>query len=199
MADPAHDVERTNELAIAFQDGDMQAFGDLVDHYQDRFYRIAYRVLGNPDASLDVVQDAFVKIHKNIASWDRRSRFFSWSYRVVTNLAIDSLRKRGRERKAWETRAANQAEFHADTATESLVEQEKSELVVRVKQAIEELPPGQRAIVALRHYEGFSLKEIAEVRGCALGTVKSTLHQAFRSLRRSLGREVLEQVASVAT
>ena len=67
-----------------------------------------YRVLGNPDASLDVVQDAFVKIHKNIGSWDRRSRFFSWSYRVVTNLAIDSLRKKGRERKAWENRAATQ-------------------------------------------------------------------------------------------
>ena len=50
--------------------------------------------------------------------------------------------------------------------------------------------------MALRHYEGFSLKEIAEVRGCALGTVKSTLHQAFRSLRRNLGRELLEQVAT---
>ena len=63
------------------------------------------------------------------------------------------------------------------------------------KEAIELLPDGQRTVVALRHYEGFSLKEIAEVRGCALGTVKSTLHQAFRSLRKSLGAELLENVA----
>jgi RNA polymerase sigma-70 factor (ECF subfamily) len=186
-------------LAIAFQDGDPDAFAQLVDSLQERFYRIAYRVVGNPDTALDVVQDAFVKIHGNIGSWDRRSRFFSWSYRVVTNLAIDGLRKKGRERKAWETRAATAVEFQEDTSSDGLLEQERARLVVRVKNAIEQLPPGQRAIVALRHYESFSLKEIAEVRGCALGTVKSTLHQAFRSLRRSLGRELLEQVAGEAS
>jgi RNA polymerase sigma-70 factor (ECF subfamily) len=189
-------TDPTNELAVAFQDGDQEAFADLVDLYQQRFYRIAYRVLGDPDAALDVVQDAFVKIHKNIASWDRKSRFFSWSYRVVTNLAIDGLRRKTRERKAWETRAANRPEFQEDTAGQGLEQEDQDVLVARVKSAIELLPPGQRAIVALRHYEGMTLKDIAEVRGCALGTVKSTLHQAFRSLRRSMGSEVLSKVGS---
>jgi RNA polymerase sigma-70 factor (ECF subfamily) len=196
MSNPTDPNDPTNELAIAFQDGDQEAFADLVDLYQERFYRIAYRVLGDPDAALDVVQDAFVKIHKNIASWDRSSRFFSWSYRVVTNLAIDGLRRKTRERKAWETRAANQPEYQEDTAGHGLEQQEQADLVARVKVAIDCLPPGQRAIVALRHYEGLTLKEIAEIRGCALGTVKSTLHQAFRSLRRSMGRETLSQVVA---
>ena len=183
-----------NDLAGAFQDGDPEAFAELVDLFQDRFYRIAYRVLGDSDEALDVVQDAFVKIHKKVDSWDRRSRFSSWAYRIVTNVAIDGLRRKSRERRAWENRAAEQVEFQEDLAADSIVAEEQGDLVTRVRDAIDDLPPGQRAIVALRHYEGFTLKEIAEVRGCALGTVKSTLHQAFRSLRRSLGSDLLQQV-----
>lgn len=179
-------------LAHGFQDGDPTAFEGLVDAFQERFYRVAYRVLGDPDEALDVVQDAFVKIHGQIGSWDGDSRFASWAFRVVTNLAIDGLRRRGRERKACEHRAQELPEHEEDRAGDGLVAEETVELVAQVKAAIEGLPPGQRAIVALRHYEGFSLKEIAEIRGCALGTVKSTLHQAFRNLRQSLGDDVLE-------
>ena len=89
---PAEDS--INETAHAFQDGDPEAFVTLVDELQDRFYRVAYRIVGEPDSALDVVQDAFVKIHGRIDSWDGRSRFSSWAYRIVTNLAIDGLRRR---------------------------------------------------------------------------------------------------------
>lgn len=89
--------ESINELATAFQEGDGEAFVQLVDLLQDRYYRVAYRILGDPDAALDVVQDAFVKIHKRIETWDGQSRFTSWSYRIVTNLAIDGLRRKKRE------------------------------------------------------------------------------------------------------
>lgn len=183
------------QLAHAFREGDEAAFADLIDAYQERFYRVAYRVSCDPDEALDVVQDAFVKIHRSIGSWDGTSRFSSWAFRIVTNLAIDGIRRKGRERRAWEARATDQSEAVVEAQDENLVAEERKDLVVKVKAAISALPEGQRAIVALRHYEGFSLKEIAEVRGCALGTVKSTLHQAFRSLRKTLGTETLEQVA----
>lgn len=184
------------ELAHRFKDGDQAVFGDLVDAYQERFYRVAYRVCGNTDEALDVVQEAFVKIHRQIGTWDGDSRFSSWAFRIVTNLAIDGIRRKGRERKAWEARAHEADEAVEQPHDEGLVAEEQRDLVGKVKAAIASLPEGQRAIVALRHYEGFSLKEIAEVRGCALGTVKSTLHQAFRNLRKTLGSETLEQVAT---
>ncbi|MGE0710255.1 MAG: RNA polymerase sigma factor [Planctomycetota bacterium] len=189
--------ERIQELALTFRAGEREAFVELVDALQDRFYRIAYRVVLDPDVALDVAQDAFVKLHDRIDRWDGESRFTSWAYRVVTNLAIDGLRRRKREQRAWEGRAAEQPEWLEDQSEDALLEDERLELVARVKQAIDQLPPGQRAIVALRHYEGFSLKEIAEIRGCALGTVKSTLHQAFRSLRHLLGAETLERAGQV--
>jgi RNA polymerase sigma-70 factor, ECF subfamily len=191
--------ERGDALAQAFQDGEPQAFADLVDLFQERFYRVAFRILGDPDEALDVVQDAFVKIHAAIGSWDGEARFGSWAFRIVTNLAIDGLRRRGRERKACEGRAQEQPDYQEDVAGDGLVAEEQSALVIQIKSAIDSLPPGQRAIVALRHYEGFSLKEIADIRGCALGTVKSTLHQAFRNLRNNLGHEVLETVGARAS
>lgn len=183
-------------LAHRFREGDQAVFGDLVDAYQERFYRVAYRVCGDTDEALDVVQEAFVKIHRQIGTWDGGSRFSSWAFRIVTNLAIDGIRRRGRERKAWEARAHDADEAVEEAQDGRLLAEEQRDLVGKVKAAIAALPEGQRAIVALRHYEGFSLKEIAEVRGCALGTVKSTLHQAFRSLRKTLGSETLEQVAT---
>lgn len=182
-------------LALEFKAGDREAFVQLVDALQDRFFRVAYRITHDHDSALDVAQDALVKIHDRIDRWDGESRFTSWAYRVVTNLAIDLLRRQKRETKARETRALDQPEALEESGESTLVAEERAELVERVKSAIEALPPGQRAIVALRHYEGCSLKEIAEVRGCALGTVKSTLHQAFRSLRRLLGAELLAQAA----
>lgn len=189
-------IDDGEQLARTFQDGDQGAFGDLVEVYQERFYRVSYRVLGNPEEALDVVQDAFVKIHDRIDTWDRESRFSSWAYRIVTNLAIDGLRRKTRERKAVEGRAQEAPEYLEDRAADGLLAEEQRELVRQVQEAIERLPDGQRAVVALRHYEGFSLKDIALVRGCALGTVKSTLHQAFRSLRKSLGADLLERVAA---
>jgi len=182
------------DLARRFQQGDAEAFAELVERLQDPFYRVAYRVVGDSETALDAVQDAFVKVHRSIASWDGESRFTAWCYRIVTNVAIAGLRRRGREQRACEGKAVEQPTFQEDDADAGLVAQEQRELVARVSAAIAELPAGQRAIVALRHYEGLSLKEIADVRGCALGTVKSTLHQAFRSLRRSLGVELLQRV-----
>src|SRR5262249_3124318 len=141
----------------------------------------------NPDDALDVTQDAFVRIHKGISGWDERAAFFSWSYRIVTNLAIDSLRRKGRDRKARAVAAQERPEAYDDPEPQEVSQADVQKLVDRAREAIEALPPGQRAIVALRHYENLSLKEIAEIRGCAVGTVKSTLHQAFTSLRRALG------------
>ena len=185
-----------DRLARRFREGDVAAFATLVDLYQERLYRVAYRIVGRTDDALDVVQDALVKLHGSIASWDERAAFFSWAYRIVTNLAIDNLRRRGRDRRAREEIALERSEAVYDVPPPDLDAGDVRALVGRAREAIEALPPKQRAIVALRHYEGLSLKEIAEIRSCAVGTVKSTLHQAFANLRRVLGDDPLALAAS---
>jgi RNA polymerase sigma-70 factor (ECF subfamily) len=180
-----------NELAAAFQDGDKEAFAALVDRFQERLYRLAYRITRDPEDALDVTQDAFVKVYHRIESWDRRAAFYSWTYRITSNLSIDLVRKRGRDRKVRDHIIREQGDELGIAAKDAdpLAQEDQGRLLDKIREAIDALPPGQRAIVALRHYESLTLKEIAEIRGCAVGTVKSTLHQAFRKLRDLLKSE----------
>ncbi len=185
------DSEKGTRLARAYRDGRREAFDELVDLYQTRLYRLAYRITRNSEDALDVVQDAFVRVASGIDRWDGRSSFYSWVYRVTANLAIDGLRDRTRFKKASEKRLADdQARGRSKPTSddEAFDPEEKAALLGELRDAIDALPPAQRAIVAMRHYDGLPLREIAEIRGVAVGTVKSTLFQAFRSLTRSFGQ-----------
>lgn len=185
-------MRHDDELARAFKDGEAEAFGRLIERDQERLYRLAYRITNDADDALDVVQEVFVKIHRSIDGWDERASYFSWAYRITSNMAIDFLRRRGRDHKVRDRlrRDRGPALLEDGPGPDPLEAEDRARLVDKVKEAIEELPPGQRAIVALRHYEGLSLGEIAAIRGCAVGTVKSTLHQAFKKLRTLLNSEL---------
>ncbi|MHC4393466.1 MAG: RNA polymerase sigma factor [Planctomycetota bacterium] len=173
-------------LARAFRHGDEQAYADLVTLYRDRLYRLAYRLTGRQEDALDVVQDAFLKVYKDINAWTERASFYSWVYRVTSNLAIDRLRRRKRDRSAKAKIQERTRSFVPDP-TDAIAElSERRHRLGMVKAAIDTLPEGQREIMVLRHFEGLSLREIATLRGCALGTVKSTLFQALKSLKRQL-------------
>jgi RNA polymerase sigma-70 factor, ECF subfamily len=187
-------------LAQAFKQGDHAVFGELIESYQERLYRLAYRITTDADDALDVVQEAFIKIHRSIEKWNQTASFYSWAYRITSNLAIDVVRRRGRDRKAKDRIARFQgaALGVAPSEDDPLEQEEMAAMIEKVRDAIEQLPPGQRSIVALRHYEGLSLNEIAEIRDCAVGTVKSTLHQAFRKLRTVLKKD-LEAMRSLVS
>jgi RNA polymerase sigma-70 factor (ECF subfamily) len=185
MVDERRDDDGSR-LAREFREGREDAYPELVGLYRERLFRLAFRLTGSSEDALDVVQDAFVKVYKDIGSWNERSAFYSWLYRVASNLAIDRLRRRRKDRELANGVAQDRAEGRDNVA--ELVEQRANEhALTRLAAAVATLPEGQRTVVTLRHYEGLSLKEIAEIRGCALGTVKSTLHQAFRSIQRALG------------
>lgn len=173
-------------MAIAFQEeGTDGHFAHLVNHFKDRVYRVIYRMLRDTEESLDLTQEVFLKVYTGAGKWDRRSAFYSWLYRMSVNLAIDHLRRRTRMRPmapdtiARVTVDPGQTEV-IDEADEARV------LLARAERVIAALPDGQRAVLVLRHHEGLTLKEIAEVRGIAVGTVKSTLFQAFQNVRRAL-------------
>ncbi len=180
-----------SRLAREFRQGREESFADLVVLFRDRLYRLAFRLTGRQEDALDVVQETFVKVYRDVAAWNERSAFYSWLYRVASNLAIDRLRRRRKERELVQgAAAAEQERGERNNNIEDLVEaSDRDAKLRRLRAAVEGLPEAQREIVVLRHFEGLSLKEIADARGCALGTVKSTLHQAFRSLVRVMNPE----------
>ncbi|GIW73469.1 MAG: hypothetical protein KatS3mg102_3011 [Planctomycetota bacterium] len=192
-ADVAQQAEdELSALARAFREGEEAAFDRLQAQVRERLYRLAYRLTGNTEDALDVVQDALVKVYRGVEAWNERSAFYSWLYRVTANLAIDRLRRRAKVREVRRQLRQHQPGTSPDPVPELVERRQIEHDLRRLREAVESLPAAQRAIVVLRHYEGLSLREIAEVRGCALGTVKSTLHQAFHNLRRAMEGAVRE-------
>lgn len=188
-ADQVPRQDEGSRLARAFRAGDEEAFAGLVALFRERLYRLAYRLTGSAEDALDVVQDALWKVYRNIGGWNERSAFYSWLYRVTTNLAIDRLRRRRKDRDlVAHARQERRPPVPDPAATVSSRDDRDHHLAI-VERHIAALPDGQRAVMVLRHFEGLSLKEIAEVRGCAIGTVKSALHQAFRNVQRGLEAE----------
>lgn len=178
-------------LVQAARSGDVEAFNVLVIKHQDRAYNLAYRILGDPAAAADATQEAFILAYRHIRSFHTGS-FFTWLYRIVTNVCYDALRYQKRRPAVPFTRLGGAAdddrEFDAparDDSPEIVVQ--RHELAALLQRHINTLPADQRITLILSDVHGLSYKEIADVTGSNLGTVKSRLNRARARLRQSLG------------
>jgi len=168
------------------------AFEALVRRYQRRLYRLAYGYLRNHEDALDAVQEALVKIYLARGAYRPSAHPFTWAARILANHCIDLLRHR-RIRPTESLDAAQEdtegrATLHLVSREEpQQARQERRELGRALNRAIFSLPRNQREIFMLRHFGEMRLEEIAAARGCALGTVKSSLHRAAAAIRDYLG------------
>jgi RNA polymerase sigma-70 factor (ECF subfamily) len=178
--------EHENQLIQLVREGDLSAWGELIQIHQDRLYNSIVRVVGHPDRARDVVQDTFIQAIENISRFDGKSRFFTWLYRIAFNRAMSMYRKHksevsldvARENAGDETMATSQ-----DQPEDRVLH---SELVDEVHQALEKLSGEHRAVVVLREIEGCEYEQIAEILDISLGTVRSRLHRARAEMRRLL-------------
>jgi RNA polymerase sigma-70 factor, ECF subfamily len=175
------------------QDDRPGAFEALVDRFQRRLYRLACGYLRNQADALDAVQETFVKIYQARASYRPSAHPFTWASRILANHCIDQLRhRRVRPEESLEARVQDGAARVADTLPSRdeapHAQQERRELARLLREAIDTLPLRQREIFMLRHFGDMRLEEIAAARGCALGTVKSSLHRAATAIRGYLAR-----------
>lgn len=181
------------EVIARAQSGDHDAFRWLVERYQARAFRLAFRVLKDEDQAKDAVQEAFLKVYGSIRRFEGRSSFYTWLYRIVFNFCLDLKRRDRTERHVeWdEGRALDVAIGRgvADgasqnmEATSAMVDLEREEVRMQVAEAISRLPEAQRETLLLREAEGLSYTEIAEVLGISKGTVMSRLHYARKKVQ----------------
>jgi len=171
------------ELVARSREGDQGAFRELVERFQGYAFRLAFRLLADEDEARDVTQEAFIRVWRHLDRYEPRTRFSTWMYRIVTNLAYDRLRA-GRRRKrvvdavtldAQESRAPDSAALH-----------ENAELAGRIGELVDELPPKQRVVFVLRDLHGLTVQEVAEMLNTAPGTVKANLSYARQKLRERL-------------
>lgn len=174
---------------MQFQRDDIQAFDDLVVKYQKRVYEIAYGFTHNVDDAYDLSQDIFVRAFKSLYSFKRESAFYTWLYRIAQNACIDYIRKRNRFQVIDLEDEQINSEPKMFVSAKTVLPNRKvelEELEMEIKNAIKQLPIKQKRAFILRYYEGRTLKEIAEIMECRLGTVKAHLFHSTRRLRQLL-------------
>ncbi len=185
---------RDRALVEAVQNGDRAAFRELYDAYHRRAFAVALGVVKNPEDALDVVQDAFVKVHKHIEGFQGSSSFYTWLYRIVMNLAIDHVRrsKKSKEVDYDDGVAREEVETGGGAGAAALPRVNPGENVLRrelsetIAQALETLPEYHRAVIVLREVEGLSYEEMAEVLKVPKGTIMSRLFHARRKMQEAL-------------
>ncbi len=182
--------------------GDAAAFEQLFVKYRQRVFAVAWRLVGDEDAALDVVQDAFVRAYEELEKLRGETRFFPWVRRITVNLAIDKLRaiKRSREVSLFATSQEDEDGREELTAVgQAMPEREQdnpgrqaelSEFSSALTDALAKLSESHRAVFMLHAAEGMSYKEIAEALGCNIGTVMSRLFYARKRLQELLGAHV---------
>jgi RNA polymerase sigma-70 factor, ECF subfamily len=178
MRMPAADEQHLIDLARC---GDQQAFRQLVECHMRRAYDLAFGFVGNHEQAEDIVQDAFIRVHRALDRFRGDAAFGTWLHRIVVNLAINENRRSRRRAESAVTEEDVATPDHGPAA-----HHESRESSLHLERAIHELPTLQRAVVILRHLEGMSTRQVSGILRCSEGTVKTHLFRAMRKLKKRL-------------
>jgi RNA polymerase sigma-70 factor (ECF subfamily) len=194
--DEAVRIEPTDrEVVEHCQRGELRAYELLVNRYRNKVYALAYSMLRNEQDATDVCQEAFVRAWQSIRNFKKNASFYTWVYRITTNLCIDFVRKRDRRQttpleEGIEPDASVDVETPPSSNPSPTDEVQRKELREQIDEALLELSPEHRAVIQLREFEGLEYAEIARIVGCSIGTVMSRLHYARKHLQKLLSEVI---------
>lgn len=177
------------ELVERFQNGEQEAFNELVIKYQGKIYNLVYKYVSNSETAKDLSQEIFIKAFRALPHFKRQSAFYSWLYRIAINLCIDFIRqqKRGQTLSFEDlTTGGNDGMVFNDVSPLPPDQLETKELGQIIGQAVQQLPPKQQRVFNLRYQDGLQLKEIAAQLDRSEGTIKAHLHHAHKRLQTLL-------------
>lgn len=191
-------VTRLEEDALirTAQGGSREAFEELVRRYDQDVLRLALQITRRPEDAHDLYQEAFLKVYRNLDRFRFECSFYTWLYRVVTNVCLDHLRRRSSRPEDQAPEANNLSTgseedfFDRQAHPAPLSNPERSllgkELGARISAAMERLSPRERMVFELKHFQGLRLRTIGEMLGTTEETVKNSLFRATKKLRSSL-------------
>ena len=182
------------ELIRGAQRGDRKSFEELVRQYDQAVLRLALHMTGSEQDARDIYQEAFLKAYRNLGSFRFECSFYTWIYRIVTNLCLDHLRKRQvRKEDAPVVTDSDGQEFSiidqvADDRSGASPEKDlmRRELGARISRALTRLTPRERMVFEMKHYQGLKLRTIGEALNTTEETAKNTLFRATQKLRSAL-------------
>jgi RNA polymerase sigma-70 factor (ECF subfamily) len=180
------------ELILKAQNGNQAAFEQLIYNYDKAVLSIAMKFIRDSDDAKDIYQEVFVRVYRSLKKFEFRSEFSTWLFRITTNVCLTY-----KSRKKEQFMVPLQEEFEEDNSEFGKVElvsnenspEEESlsnDLQTFIGNAVDSLSERQRITFVLKHYEGYKIREIAEMLNCKEGTVKKYLFDAINNLRKKL-------------
>ena len=199
------EAEEDRGLIAKAQQGDVAAFRQLVERHQRRAFAIALSLVRDENDARELVQDAFLRVYKGLGTFQGGSSFFTWLYRIITNLSIDLIRKPGRQladidEQRFETDEGQEAEFPLLSkvdGSDPVDVVRRQEIAKRLHAALEALPPYHRGVIVMREIEGLSYEEMATAMGVSKGTIMSRLFHARQKLQKALADCYEEQIGKI--
>jgi RNA polymerase sigma-70 factor (ECF subfamily) len=186
MADDRH-------LILQAQKGDVSAFEQLVFRYDRQVLSIAASYVTSAEDAKDIYQEVLMRVFRGLRKFQFRSEFSTWLYRITTNVCLSHRTKRHRHSHASLDQNVEGEDSLPHKLADTLTDGSSSdtaamsgEIALHVREALEQLSPKQRMVFTLRHYEGYKLKEIAEMMECTEGTVKRYLFTATQRMKNRL-------------
>ena len=181
-------IPSDQELVERTLDGEVSAFNQLVDRWENSLYKFVVRYLGDPEEAKDICQEAFVRAYEHLDSFRGDAKFSSWLYQIARNLCRSRFRKQQSRPKVSidDDESGQLRTLPDDRATPAEVTLTR-ERATAVQQAIGELTEAQRTVVILKQYHGLKFREIAEILELPESTVKSRLYSGLDSLAELLG------------
>lgn len=182
-------------LVLSAQAGDRLAFEELVRRYDREVLRLATNLVHRPEDARDIYQEGFLRVYRNLHRFRFECSFYTWLYRIVTNVALDHLRRRNTRREdqapvSEDAESGTRDFFDRQPEMRAAANPEKAllgrELGVHIRGALKRLSPRERMVFEMKHFQGMRLRAIGDMLGTSEETVKNSLFRATRKLRASL-------------
>ncbi len=195
MTAPVFPFADEEALVAALKAGEPAAYEQLIEQYAEQVYRVAFRLLQNAADAEDALQEAFLAVYLRIGEFQGEAKFSSWLYRIVTNKALDIIRKRQRKTEA----ATDALEDLGDDAGEWIPDQqatlpedwaERQEINDLIAEGLTHLSPKLRAAFVLFELEGLSMEEVAAALNVSPSAAKVRVHRARLALRQFLAQRL---------
>ena len=194
MATDSRARENEHDLIREAQQGSRTAFDSLVRQYDQAVLRLALHLTGSEQDAQDVHQEAFLKAYRYIGNFRFECSFYTWLYRIVTNLCLDHLRRRKSRREDQAVMidaSGEQIDMLSNVSDDRAManpdrELERKFLGEKIKAALDTLTPRERMVFELKHYQGLKLRTIGEMLNTTEETAKNTLFRATKKLRANL-------------
>lgn len=182
------------DIIEQIRSGNQRAFKSIVEQYQDMVYTVCLRMLGNVADAEEAAQEVFVKVYRAISSFEGKSKFSTWIYRVAYNQCISILRSKVKMFDLVDELPDTEVNEADLNGLDTLSREERS---AYLKQAIEALPETDAVVITLFYYDELSLEEIADITGLSNNNIRIKLHRSRKKLYQVLTKELKTEITSI--